>query len=368
MDRELARGISRYGRLQSSTRWSFYGQPSERDKTTFPKLKNWGAHGIIAHNPTPKHAESIINSGLPAVIRGIKVPGCPHISSDSMAMSDMAVKHFLERRFHTFAYCGFDSEEWSQIRKGCFVEELAKAGYEVHIFNQPRSRSRYIWDKEQAILAKWLKNLPKPIALFACNDDRARHVIEACKIASIYVPEEIAILGVDNDEYVCDLSDPPISSLAVNSERAGFTAAKLLDQMISTGKPCNDEIVVSPTHIVTRQSTNILAIQDQEVAIAINFIRNNARKLIQVNDVVESGHLSRRVLEKRFRTYLKRSILEEINQTHAWQIAQMLVETNLTITEIAINTGNPSAKHLARSFRKIMGMTPLEYRKKYSNI
>ena len=138
--------------------------------------------------------------------------------------------------------------------------------------------------------------------------------------------------------------------------------------MIATGKPCNDEIVVSPTHIVTRQSTNILAIQDQEVAIAINFIRNNARKLIQVNDVVESEHLSRRVLEKRFRTYLKRSILEEINQTHAWQIAQMLVETNLTITEIAINTGNPSAKYLARSFRKIMGMTPLEYRKKYSNI
>ncbi len=367
MDRDVARGIARYARLQSSSRWSFYNEDSEGHHTPLPRLKNWGAHGIIAHNPTPKRTEAIINSGLPAVIRGIKLLNCPHISSDSVAMSKMAVEHFLERGFHTFAYCGFDSSDWSQIRKEHFKQQLSQLSYPLHCYKQPKARNWYSVEKEQPIMAEWLRSLPKPIALFACNDDRARHIIEACKIPGIHVPEEIAILGVDNDEQVCELSDPPISSIALNSERTGFIAAKLLDQMMNTRNPCDEEIMVSPTHIVTRQSTNILSIEDQDVATAINFIRNHARTMIQVDDVAEATHLSRRTLEKKFRMYLKRSILEEINQTHARQIAQMLVETNLSITEIALSSGYSSVNHLARSFRKIMGTTPIKYRQQYSN-
>jgi LacI family transcriptional regulator len=367
MDRELARGISRYARLQSSSPWSFYSEDTKGRRASLPRLKHWGAHGIIAHNPTEENTKAIIDSGLPAIVRGIRIPGCPHISSDPLAASKMAADHFIERGFRAFAYCGYDSTEWSQIRKECFVENLQEFCDEIHCFKQPRSRNWYSWEKEQPILAEWLKGLPKPISLFACNDDRARHVIEACKLANIYVPEEVAVLGVDNDEHVCELSNPPISSIAVNSERAGATAAKILDQMMTTGQPSEEEIVVSPTHIITRQSTNILAIQDPQIAMAINFIRRNSRQLIQVNDVVEATHLSRRALEKRFKTHLKRSILEEIHQTHISQIAQMLIETNLTISKIAHNAGYPSSKHLARSFRKVMGASPLEYRKKLGN-
>jgi LacI family transcriptional regulator len=200
-----------------------------------------------------------------------------------------------------------------------------------------------------------------------CTDDRSRDVIEACKIAGLHVPEELAIIGVDNDELLCELSSPPLSSIALNTQRSGYEAAELLDKMMSRRKrkPPARTIVVHPTHIVTRQSTEILAMEDRDVAAAVRFIRRRAKEMIQVSDVTEAVAVSRRTLEQRFRRELHRSVLAEIKRTRVEQVARMLVETNLSVAQIAFALGHAGVENIARYFRSEKGMSPLAYRKRY---
>ena len=218
---------------------------------------------------------------------------------------------------------------------------------------------------EDHFIADWLRSLPKPIGLMACNDDRGQHVIEACKLAGLRVPDEVAVIGADNDELVCELSDPPMSSVAVNFERAGYDSAELLAKLMAGRRSVSKAIVVSPTHVVARQSTNILAIEDAHVAKSLRFIRLHGREAIQVTDVVTASGLSRRVLEKRFRKLLGRSVLIEIRRVRVAQICRLLAETNLSVSQIADSLGYTSIEHIARYFRSEMKMSPLAYRKQH---
>jgi LacI family transcriptional regulator len=199
----------------------------------------------------------------------------------------------------------------------------------------------------------------------ACNDDRGEWVIEACKIAGLSVPDNIAIIGVDNDQLICDLCSPPLSSIVMNVEKAGYEAAALLDKMMSGEKIHNSEIPIQPTHVAVRQSTDTLAINDSDVVAAIRFIRSHSKDVIQVNDVVNVVPLSRRVLEKRFRSILGHSIFDEIRRVRVEQIIQMLAETEMSVSEIAQVLGFPDVAHVSRYFSKEKGMSPLAYRKQY---
>jgi LacI family transcriptional regulator len=214
-------------------------------------------------------------------------------------------------------------------------------------------------------MANWLKSLPKPVGLMTFADDRSQQVIDTCKIAGVNVPDEVAVIGVDNDDLICDLSDPPLSSIAFNTERAGYEAAELLDKLMAGKKVVNQTIVVRPTHIVTRQSTNIIAIEDRVVADAARFIRQHSRKIIQVSDVTSAVMVSRCTLERRFRRALGKSVLKELKRVRTDQITQMLMETNLSVSQIASTLGYLSATHIARYFRQEKGISPLAYRKKY---
>jgi LacI family transcriptional regulator len=200
----------------------------------------------------------------------------------------------------------------------------------------------------------------------ACNDDRGQYVLEACQIAGLRVPDDVAVIGVDNDDLICDLTVPPLSSIALNHEKAGYQAAQLLDEMMA-GKKVDSKTIIplESSHIVIRQSTDVLAIEDHELAEAVRFIRGHSREAIQVSDVVESVAVSRRVLERRFREVLKRSVHDEIARARVEHACRMLVETNLSVSQIAQHLGYPSDKHIARHFRKEKGMTPRQYRKKF---
>ena len=200
----------------------------------------------------------------------------------------------------------------------------------------------------------------------ACNDDRALQVVEACKLVDLHVPEEIAVIGVDNDVLVCDLADPPISSIALTAEAAGYAAAEQLDRLMRGEKMTGQRIVVFATHIVTRASTDITAVTDSDVAAAVRFIRKNADQNIQVKDVVNATMISRRVLENRFRAVLRRPIHQEIRRMRVNRIIQLLVDTDLTIKEIALRSGFDSAWHIARYFRRVVGVSLREYRSKYA--
>jgi LacI family transcriptional regulator len=249
------------------------------------------------------------------------------------------------------------------MRGKVFQQRVEKAGFDIRVYEQPKSKSRRAWQNEQSILSDWLKSLPKPVGIMACNDDRGQHVTEVCKTAGLKVPDEVAVIGVDNDELVCDLTEPPLSSLALNVEKGGYEAAELLDHLMSGKKITTDSIIVEPTQVVGRQSTDVLAIEDRLVSEALQFIRNNAKRTIQVADVVAVARVSRRSLEQRFRKILGRSINHEIRRVRVEQVARILIETNKSIGQIALDLGYPGVDHIARYFRAEKGISPAAYRK-----
>lgn len=367
------RGIAKYSRLHGP--WRFFRQPPtyikiNGRKEEMRRLKNWGAHGIIARDSV-ENIKEVIAMGLPTIIASSvrePFPGLPSAVDDCVTTGKMVAEYLLDRGFRQFAYCGIDKMPWSQKRGESFAKTLAEAGFKTNFYKQPKSQVNRLWENEPAFMVEWLKSLPKPAGLMTCADHRSEQIIEACEIAGLRIPDQIAVIGVDNDELICELSNPPLSSVAINFERVGYEAAELLDKLMARKeKMAGQRIVARPTHIVTRQSTDILAIEDHEVANAVQFIRQNSSQVIQVIDVVAATALSRRVLERRFRQILGRPILSEIRRVRVERIAIILVETDQPITQIALNLGYTSIEHIARYFRQEKGMSPKAYRKQYGH-
>jgi LacI family transcriptional regulator len=215
-------------------------------------------------------------------------------------------------------------------------------------------------------LADWLSKLPLPLGVMACNDDCAVQVIEACKFAGLAVPDSVGVVGVDNDEVVCGLTDPPLTSVALNFERAGYEAAEALEDLMSRGRAVQNRILAVASHVVARRSTDFVAVDEPYLIKALHYIRDHARTTVSVDDVTMATGLSRRALEKRFRRILGRSIFGEIRRVRTDQIARLLVETDMSITAIADLLGFPDVHHVARYFRAAKGLSPGSYRRKYA--
>ncbi len=366
--RGLLRGIAKYSDLHGP--WIFYWMaPFYRElggqQVKLSRLKKLDADGIIMREQ--KKTEEILAMGLPAVVSPYsrQFSGLPNVIPDDGAIAKMAAEHLLNLGLRYFAYCGFEDMFAIRKRGEVFCKTVAARGLKTHVYREPKSRAKRQWEIEQNIMAEWLKSLRTPTGIMACNDDRGRQVIEACKIAGLHVPEEVAVIGVDNDDLVCSLSHPPLSSIVLNFERSGYEAAELLDKLMAGKKPDNQTIVIQPTHIITRQSTDVLAIEDNEVARAVRFIRQHAKDAIPVDDVVRVAAVSRRGLERRFRRVLNRSVLDEIRRVHIELVTRMLIETNLSVTQIALALGYTSVAHIGRYFRREKGMSLLEYRKRF---
>lgn len=360
--RALLRGIASYSRHHGQ--WAIHWEPGGLEKIR-PRLKTFDAEGIIMRDVD--QVDEVLKLGLPTIVFGHsqrEIPGLANILTDCEAVGRMAAEHLLGCGFQHFAYCGILGHPWSDLRGESFSHRVGAAGFVPRTF--PFEQKGTIpGSLGQAALVRWLQDLPKPVGLMACNDDRGRQVIEACKLAGLRVPEDVAIIGVDNDELVCELSDPPMSSTGINFERAGYEAAQLLDRLMRGERPRAARIVAHSTHVVPRQSTDIMAVQDSNVVRALRFIRDHSRRVIQVRDVVEASGLSRRVLEKRFRLILGRSVLKEIRRIRADQIAQMLVETNQPVSQIALAFGFSGVEHVARYFCSEKKLSPLAYRQRF---
>ncbi|MGB9879988.1 MAG: XylR family transcriptional regulator, partial [Anaerolineae bacterium] len=227
--RQFLRGVIRYGRLHGP--WGFYITPGDLEQA-LPRMRRWGGTGIIARVETPHVARAILATKLPAILVGLsaaRVCGNPslqkfsQVHSDSIGAGRLAAEHLLERGFRHFAYVGLPGYLWSQRRQEGFCQRIAEAGFPVDVYPLPEHPDiETSWEKEHRRLARWLSKLPRPTGLMACNDDRGRQVLEACLTAGIQVPEELAVVGVDNDDLFCELSDPPLSSVALNAESAGY--------------------------------------------------------------------------------------------------------------------------------------------------
>ena len=374
--RSILRGIAKYSRAHGP--WIFYRQApfywgTSNTKATLKRLFKQGIDGIILREQREQELnDSILAMNLPVVVSPYRelFPDLHNIVTDDAAIGKMAAEYLLRRGFKQFAYCGFgEMYYWSRERGRGFGNRVSQAGLDIHhyAYEQPKSRYPHSWEKEQVILVDWLKKLPKPIALMACNDDRSQHVLEVCKIAGFNVPEQVAIIGMGNDDLVCDLASPPLSSIALAAEKGGYEAAAVLDKLMRGKSVPNKRIVVPTLYVVTRQSTDILKIDDPYVAQALRFIHRRAkREAIQVDDVLRAIPISRRSLYERFARVLERPVHEEIKHVRVDQLARMLVSTNLSISQIASMLGCTDMKNLSRYFKQAKGMSPLQYRKLHS--
>ena len=361
--RQILSGVVKYSRFQGP--WAFYKEPRDLE-SALPHLKNWKPDGIIMRNT--KSAMKLLDFKIPTILvlhDKEEGSGLPTVITNDESIGKTAAEHLVSRGFKNFGYCGFDSLPWSVRRCEFFSKYLNERGFSPAVFRQSNCSVNREWEKEQLYMAKWLKELPKPAGIMACNDDRGQHVLEACKIAKMNVPDEVSVIGVDNDSLICDLCDPPLSSIALNAESAGYSAAELLDKLMRRERTKKQNIIVTPTHVVCRQSTDILAVDDPEVVKAIRFIRQNAKSKILVSDVVEKTNLSRRSLEVRFKKIIHRSIKEEMRKLRTDLIEQMLIETNLTIAEITASYDFTDQEHISRYFKKEKSVGLREFRKLY---
>ncbi|MBW8002785.1 MAG: helix-turn-helix domain-containing protein [Planctomycetes bacterium] len=360
----ILRGIKKYNNMHDN-KWSFYRHPDEQH-SLLPYLQINEADGIIgfvSEFKEPGHEQKLISLGTPtiAVVYEEKITGLPTIVVDSYGIGQMGAEHLLERGFRHFAYCGYSTIPSSVERGRGFIDRIKKAGYETFAYELTSQQ----WDTDECSKWDWLKTMSKPFGLMAYHDNSALFAIESCKIFGLEIPNDVAILGVDNDEFFCDLATPPLSSIETGTELAGYEAAELLAKFIAGKKMNNEQVVVRPLRVITRQTTDILAIEDEQISQAIRYIREHSRHLIQVNDIARKVGLSRRVLYNRFHEAIGHSVHDEITRVRTEQIATLLIGTNMPITKIALDLGYSDADHIARYFRRNKGISPLQYRKLY---
>jgi LacI family transcriptional regulator len=349
--------------------WSVYIQEDALKDQHLPDLASWHGDGIIANFDHSEIAAAVSLSRLPAVAfgggKGSSRSKTPYLLGDDEAIARLAADHLLGRGLRHFAYCGYPPDTingWSERRARTFRARVKRRGFECDVYCGSRRTERE-WIALQQSLSAWLARLPKPLALMAANDRRARQVLEACRSLELRVPGDVAVIGVDNDELFCQLSSPPLSSVEHGAKELGYRAAALLDQMMAGRSPVHKRYVIPPVGVVTRQSTTVLAVDEPKVREAMTFIVDAACRGIRVRDVTELVGLSRSALEKRFKSTLGYTIPKAIRGVQLERAKLLLTETNLPLKQVAANTGFRTIQHLTTVFADAFGQPPGKYRK-----
>lgn len=295
-----------------------------------------------------------------------KVSGVLKITPNNVAIGHAGAEHFIEKGHRNFAFCGFGTEFWSTTRCNGFQEGLKLMGHTCRVYEtEYPGGSQPSWqNSEEDKIAAWLETLPKPVAIMACNDLRALHVVNACQSLGINVPEDVAVLGANNEISRCDLSSPTLSSVPVNATEYGRIAAQALDNKLRTGDfgMDTDWIMIDPLDVAMRRSTNALAIEDRSVAKALNLIRERACYGLSVEEVAKHANMSRSLLEKRFRYYVGRSPQVEIRQTQVGRVKHLLTDTDYSLARIAEITGFEHPEYMSVVFKRLTKITPSKFR------
>lgn len=362
----MLKGIAHYERTHQG--WDSFLDDEARSQSDLRWLRNKQWDGVISRHTTASLVQTCAELQLPLVDLNDTAPfsGVPKLRPDNVGMGHLGAEHFIERGYHHFGFSGFANHGWSCERRDGFVEALALARHvcHVHDVDYPGDLTP-IWDARQiATVSAWLRTLPKPVAVMACNDMRALEVLGAAQSAGMLVPEEVAVLGANNDSIRCDLAYPPLSSVATNAFQSGYQSAELLAQLINGQAPDNFDRRIEALGVITRPSSDILAINDKNVALALSFIRENASQGITVEQVLKHAFASRSQLEKKFRQFLGRSPQAEIRRVQVAKIKQLLLETDYPLKTIAELTGFEHVEYLSVVFKRLTGESPGGYRKK----
>jgi LacI family transcriptional regulator len=359
--RGLLSGIVSY--IQEHQRWSIYLAEHRRGEHAPSWLAQWKGDGVLARIENPSIAATLAKVRKPIVDMSSArlMPSLPWVETDDLAVARLAVEHLLERGFKHFAFIGDRAYNWSRWREQHFTRLIQEAGHdcEVYCFSAARNRnSEEMFEEIGARIAQW----PKPIGVMAAYDVLGQQVLDACRRCSIQVPDEVAVIGVDNDEVFCALSDPPMSSVILNAHRTGYEAAAMLDRMMAGEKLKGERRLFEPLGIAARQSTDVLAIKDHNLVQAVRFIREHACSGINVKDVLRAVPQSRRVLESRFQQMIGRTPHDEIIRVQLNRVKLLLTESDLPLVVIAERTGFAHVEYLSVVFRKNEGIPPSRYR------
>lgn len=362
--RGLLHGI--YNWIRENQPWSIYLAEHGRGDHAPAWLETWDGDGVIARieNATIAATLSKLTQPIVDVSAARLLPHLPYCETDEPSNAQLAASHLLERGFRHFGYCGDARFPWSEQRGAAFRTAILAAGATLSDF-QPPAQLDPEDDAMTDAIGQWVADLPQPAAVFCCYDLRGRQVLDACRRRDIHVPDNIAVLSSDNDELLCNLCHPPLSSIILNSQRTGYEAAALLDRMMSGAIVGPEEHRIPPLGIATRQSTDVLAVEDPPVAHAVRFIRSHACQGICVDDVVKDSGLSRRMLENRFKRLLGRSPHEEIVRVQILRVKELLGETDLPLAEIAERAGFRYVEYLSAVFKSKMGQPPGAYRNEH---
>ena len=359
--RELLRGIRSWSRENDS--WSFRLVEQGRGAMKQGWLASWEGDGVIARVENETIQTFLKSMKLPAVdvSAAFEDSGFPQVVTDSAGVVKLAIEYLESLGIRHFAYCGDSSFRWSRLREREFVHRVEKLGYVAFARGQRISRL----ETEIKRLGDWLETLPKPVAVLACYDVRGQEVMEACRERGLRVPEEVAVLGVHDDEVLCELCDPPMSSVIPDPKRAGYEAARLLKKLMDGEMPRKagrKPRLIPPVGISARQSTDVVAIPDRKIAQALRYIKQRACDGINVADVLRECPMARTQLERRFRQVIGRSPREEIERVRMTRVQELLSRTTLPISAIAEEAGFEYPEYLSVAFKRCFGLTPKAYR------
>lgn len=362
----MLKGVAHYERTHGP--WAAFLDDEGRAEHDPRWLRSKQWHGVISRHTTPGLVQHCAELKLPLVdLNDIPpFPGVPKIRPDNVGIGHLGGEHFLERGYSSFAYCGFRNTGWSCERREGFLEALRLAGHNANVFDvdYPGDLTPF-WDARQTeALAAWVRSLPKPAAIMACNDMRGLQVVAAAQEAGLLVPEEVAVLGANNDAYRCELAYPPLSSVATNAYQSGYQAAELLAGLMQGAAPTPVDRRIEPLDVVTRHSTDVLAIPDKNVAAALSYIREHACEGLTVDTVLRHAYASRSQLEKKFRRYLGRSPQAEIRRVQVARIRQLLFETDFPLKQIAELTGFEHVEYMCVVYKRLTGEAPGAYRRR----
>jgi len=365
--RAILEGVGRY--VHEHGPWSIYFEERGQEDPPPRWIGNWRGDGVISRTATPAVDRWLKAMRLPTVeLLGDRAVSLAKVHGDNRAGGRLAAEHLLSGGLRHFAFFSFGDAWWIDALREGFREVLSAAEHSLHVYQQA-SRGKGLvphWKhSQQSRVIGWLRALPQPVGIFSPSNSDARYVMNVCREIGFAVPEQVAVLGADEDPAICSVSTPPLSSIDWDSARIGYQAAALLDRMMAGERPPREVLWIPPVRVVVRQSTDIVAIDDADVAQAVRFIREHAFQDIDVVDVAVSVGLSRRVLERRFRQYLGRTPKDEIMRVRVEQARFLLARTVMSVETIGRQSGFPCFRHFARIFRGQTGVTPRIFRQAY---
>jgi len=325
----------------------------------------WKADVIIAQFENTDNVDIFTEKGIIPIAQDYVRPfkNISNITSDYIRTGAIAAEFFLNNGFRHFAFYGYKDVVWSDERCNGYRSEIIKAGLGHNFYGYHKQNLEDLWFYDSEPVVEWLQSLPKPVAVFACDDNQGNKLAEICKMNGFRVPEDISILGVDNDETMCSMTDPPLSSVRLDIEKAGYQVAEMVESIMKDRSLRPYDIFIPPVKVVERSSTSLLVTEDNVVLDALKYIHQNVQKSITVSDILKKVPLSRRLLEIRFRNVTGKSIHKYIIDLRVDRFSRQILESDRQIGEIASSFYDVDYNNLCRSFRQKFGVSPKEYRR-----